>query len=394
MKGEYHMKITTNLLNNGTINTITKNVNANHTQSKNNNTNDIGYNITISKKGKDLSKQQTTQSVQSTRKEKILLNQQEKEEQAEKVQSSYRNKLKEINKQLKDLSNSYNRKQDLVKTEDKKQEVIDAMQEQKELQEEESQKLTKQAQEMALQYSKYNEEVDENKRDLVTLLKIIEESRKDDDEENGAKESESASDDESLQGETKSVGDSIQNIANEYAVQSMQGELGVTNKITNLANNGKELINNANSMINGLYDESKNISKALNDDSLTDEEKANMIAKLQEGFASSHQDIQDYRAWGLQNLQDSRDLKIQHISDNPLKDVGGTMEALTQLANDGTLGQARYETLDKTSQDLDDEIDKLIEKQTDTDNTKEDEEDKEIEEKNANVIVDEEKMLV
>jgi hypothetical protein len=93
-------------------------------------------------------------------------------------------------------------------------------------------------------------------------------------------------------------------------------------------------------------------------------------------------------------LQDSRDLKIQHISDNPLKDVGGTMEALTQLANDGTLGQARYETLDKTSQDLDDEIDKLIEKQTDTDNTKEDEEDKEIEEKNADVIVDEEKMLV
>jgi hypothetical protein len=394
MKGEYHMKITTNLLNNGTINTITKNVNANHTQSKNNNTNDIGYNITISKKGKDLSKQQTTQSVQSTRKEKILLNQQEKEEQAEKVQSSYRNKLKEINKQLKDLSNSYNRKQDLVKTEDKKQEVIDAMQEQKELQEEESQKLTKQAQEMALQYSKYNEEVDENKRDLVTLLKIIEESRKDDDEENGAKESESASDDESLQGETKSVGDSIQNIANEYAVQSMQGELGVTGKITNLASNGKELISNASSMINGLYDESENISKALNDDSLTDEEKANMIAKLQEGFASSFQDIQDYRAWGLQNLQDSRDLKIQHISDNPLKDMSGTMEALTQLANDGTLGQARYETLDKTSQDLDDEIDKLIEKQTDTDNTKEDEEDKEIEGKNANVIVDEEKMLV
>jgi hypothetical protein len=394
--GKYHMKITTNIFNNGTINTITKSVNANRTQSVNNNTISTGYNVTISKKGKDLSKQQTTQSVQTTRKEKMLLNQQEKEEQANKVQNSYRDKLNEINKQLKDLNNSYNRKQDLTKTENEKWEIIDEMQEQKEFQEEESQRLTKEAQKMALQYSKCDEKVDENKRDLVALLKIIEESHKDD-EENRTGKSDSSSDDESLQGETKSVGDSIQNVANKYVAQSMRGELGVTDKLTNLADNGKELINKASSMIKSIYDESENIRKALDDDSFTEEEKANMIAKLQEGLASSYKDIQDYRAWGLQNLQNARDLKIQHISDNPLKDMGRTKEDLMQLANDATLGQARYETLDKTSQDLDDEIDKLIDKQKDIDNTKENEEDKEIEEnkedekeKIVKMIVDEE----
>jgi hypothetical protein len=395
--GKYHMKIATNIFNNGTINTTTKSVNTNRTQSKNSNTTDTGYNITISRKGKDLSKQQTTQSVQTTRKEQMLLNQQEKEEQAKKVQNSYRDKLTEINKQLKDLNNSYSRKQDLTMTEKEKWDIIDEMQEQKEFQEEESQRLTKEAQKMALQYSKCDEKVDENKRDLVALLKIIEESHKDDDEENRTGKSDSSSDDESLQGETKSVGDSIQNVANKYVAQSMRGELGVTDKLTNLADNGKELINKASSMIKSIYDESENIRKALDDDSFTEEEKANMIAKLQEGLASSYKDIQDYRAWGLQNLQNARDLKIQHISDNPLKDMGRTKEDLMQLANDATLGQARYETLDKTSQDLDDEIDKLIDKQKDIDNTKENEEDKEIEEnkedekeKIVKMIVDEE----
>jgi hypothetical protein len=379
--GKYHMKIATNIFNNGTINTTTKSVNTNRTQSKNSNTTDTGYNITISRKGKDLSKQQTTQSVQTTRKEQMLLNQQEKEEQAKKVQNSYRDKLTEINKQLKDLNNSYSRKQDLTMTEKEKWDIIDEMQEQKEFQEEESQRLTKEAQKMALQYSKCDEKVDENKRDLVALLKIIEESNKDDDEENRTGKSDSSSDDESLQGETKSVGDSIQNVANEYAAQSMRGELGVTDKLTNLADNGKELINKASSMIKNTYDEIENISKALDDDSFTEEEKANMITKFQEGFTPSYKDMKDYRSWGLQNLQDARDLKIQHISDNSLNNMEKTKEDLMQLANASTLGQARYETLDKTSQDLDDEIDKLIDKQKDIDKTKEDEEDKEIEEK-------------
>jgi hypothetical protein len=378
--GKYQMKIATNIFNNGTINTTTKSVNTNRTQSKNSNTTDTGYNITISRKGKDLSKQQTTQSVQTTRKEQMLLNQQEKEEQAKKVQNSYRDKLTEINKQLKDLNNSYSRKQDLTMTEKEKWDIIDEMQEQKEFQEEESQRLTKEAQKMALQYSKCDEKVDENKRDLVALLKIIEESHKDDDEENRTGKSDSSSDDESLQGETKSVGDSIQNVANEYAAQSMRGELGMTDKLTNLADNGKELINKASSMIKSTYDEIENISKALDDDSFTEEEKANMITKFQEEFAPSYKDMKDYRAWGLQNLQDARDLKIQHISDNSLNNMEETQENLMQLANASTLGQARYETLDKTSQDLDNEIDKLIDKQKDIDTTKEDEEDKEIEE--------------
>jgi hypothetical protein len=256
--------------------------------------------------------------------------------------------------------------------------------------------LAEEAQKMASQYSKYNEKIDESKRDLVTLLKIVEESRKDDDEEHGTRKSDGSSDDESLQGENESVGDSIQNAANEYAVKSMRSEWGVTDKLTNLADNGKELINKASSMIKSISEESENINKALDDDSFNNEEKANMIAKLQEGLASSYKDIQDYRAWGLQNLQDARDLKIQHIADNPLKNMGETKESLMQLANDATLGQSRYETLDKTSQDLDDEIDNLIEKQKDTDNSKEDEEIKEIEEKRedekekiANVIVEE-----
>jgi hypothetical protein len=106
-----------------------------------------------------------------------------------------------------------------------------------------------------------------------------------------------------------------------------------------------------------------------------------MITKFQEGFAPSYKDMKDYRAWGLQNLQDARDLKIQHISDNSLNNMEKTKEDLMQLANASTLEQARYETLDKTSQDLDNEIDKLIDKQKDIDTTKEDEEDKEIEEK-------------
>jgi hypothetical protein len=53
-----------------------------------------------------------------------------------------------------------------------------------------------------------------------------------------------------------------------------------------------------------------------------------------------------------------------------------------QLANDATLGQARYEHLDKTSRDLDDEIDRLLEKQKATDNNEENEDNKQIEEEN------------
>ena len=151
------------------------------------------YEVTISEEGRNLSRQQTAQKemgvigAQNSGETRALLRQLEEDQLAEKKRQGYYDELEELEKQIKVMNAAYGRMRSdlsyndpLMKELVEKQQLLqEKMQEQKDFQEEESLRRLKEAQRMAaMQASQYQEEIDENNRDLVTMLKTMEEADK------------------------------------------------------------------------------------------------------------------------------------------------------------------------------------------------------------------------
>lgn len=362
--------------------------------------------VTISREGKNLSRHQTAQTeksgrnTQSVKEERKLLRQQEQTELSKEIREGYREDLNEIDKQIAAYNSSYDRFERkkvtydaalMDKTLEEHQELLTAMQNQKQYQIEESQRLAREAQQLAMQ-SGYQDEIDENNRELVTLLKTIEEAEKAEDErEDGASETEGG-DSTSTSGAENSVGDVIQNSAAQFISSSVKREWSMEERLAELEASGRWFLDTADSITKNVLRESANIRAALDDGAFSDEQIEEMMKLLQDGTTKpgladefrkrgwgtgmdlNYEDVKNFRTFGLQVLRYAQEAGIQHIADDPLKGMQKTKESMMLSAADAFLGEARQGSLDRTSRELADEVERLINERNDTDRIRRNEE--------------------
>lgn len=362
--------------------------------------------VTISQEGKELSSSQqqvdrTEKSAQTVQAERMMRRSQEEAERDKSTKEQYRDKLDEIDKKISTLNSSYSKKKDRDETIGKQQEVLRAMRNLKEFQDEQSQRLEKEARQAAMQSAGYQNEIDENNRDLVTLLKTMEEAEKAEAEREGEEAAECGNDcGMSASGTANSVSDVIKNSADHYMMSSAAREWGVQEAIAGLGDEGRQRLKLADTITQSILDATKNIRTAMDDELYTDEQIDDMMKLLVDGTTKpglaeefrkrgwkigmqlNYDDVEYSRSWGLQNLQDAQEAKIQHLGDNTARSAQETKKSMMLSAVDAALGEARQNGLDKASQELADEVKKLIDERNDVDSIRQDrEEDEEEQEK-------------
>lgn len=358
--------------------------------------------VTISREGKKLSRQQTaqteksaqgTQNTQSVKVERMLLRRQEESEQSKKIRDGYREELKEIEDKISELNRSYP-SQNKVGREvlEKEQEVLRAMRNQKQAQMEQNQKRAKEARQMAMQSSEYQEEIDENNRDLLTLLKTMEEAEKaEEDRENG--ETKGNDNGSEASGAKSSVSDIIHNSATQFMTSSVKRQWSVEELLAGLGDDGRALLGLADTITQNVLNEVKNIRTAMDDELYTDEKIEEMMKLLKDGvrrrpgktgMALNYQDVWESRRDGLYLVRKARENKLENIANDPLRGMQDTKKSIHQSAADAVIGEVRQSGLDKASQELEDEVEKLIDERSDADRIRQDrEEEKEEQAKKA-----------
>lgn len=369
--------------------------------------------VTISKEGRRLSEQsnkQTARSAESIKAEKTMMRQQEQSEQLDKqsdeLKDKYAELLKKINKTVKSVNNSYMSKPD-EKTIQEKEQLFREIGDQKQKQLEANQNQANYAQEMAMQSSKAQDEIDENNRDLFIMLKSIEESEKaEEEQENGGKVEE---DSNGAKAEN-SASDAIWDSATRFTVSSIKREMDVVGSIQALNEQGHDYISRANEIAGNAFDETKDIKNLLDDENYTNDEKKDAVfrygaklvwtynspisdepnpdvikdleilvsdnytdAEKEEALSryrarmSEDGDLGKYRQRGVQMIKDSKEGKLKHIENNPLLGMEETKDSMIQSAVDAVFNQEMQGKLDETSKELEDAVKELIDERNDID---------------------------
>lgn len=317
--------------------------------------------VTISREGKKLSRQR------------------EEEEYYEKAKNRYLEELSEIDDKINALNTSYEKKKGMDETIERQQEVLRAMSKQKQYQMEENQRREKEAQQTAaVQSGKYQEEIDENNREIRTLLKTIEEAEKAvDQRENGRME------DDGNSGAKNSAGDAIRNSAGQFAASSIRREQDVEKMIAGLNEEGHRYLDLADSITQAVLEENERVRRALGQEDIILEEMEELMTPVRERITSGiYAEVENYRGWGLQILQDALDCKLQHIADDPLRGMEEAKESIMLSAKDAVLHEAMQGKLEEASGKLEEEVKELIDERNRIDGTRsvEEEEEKEIKE--------------
>lgn len=231
------------------------------------------------------------------------------------------------------------------------------------------------AQALAMQSSKYQEDIDGNNRKLWTLLKTLEEAKEAEEEREGVHAEEN--DDSDMHGTETSVSDTIQNSATQFAAASMRRDLYVDGILEWLGDMGHRYVAFADRIANEILAESENIMAALDDENYTDEMRAKLMDNLQKEVMQNHRKIEKYRGNGLHILQEARDQKIKRIANNPLVGMQETKDSMMMSVADAVIGEARQNHLDEASKELEDEVQKLIDERNDVNRAPEKEDDNE-----------------
>lgn len=344
--------------------------------------------VTISREGRSLSRQQKVQEetgAHSVKEERMLLRRQEEAELSKEIREGYRESLNEIDKQITDYNSSYARfERDKViydaelmeKTLEEQQELMQAMNSQKQFQMEEGQRRAKEAQQMAMESAQYKEQIDENNRDLLTLLRTVEESEKAEDKrENGETGNNNGSQaDIDMSDAANSMGGIIQGSAIQLMTSSINRDEDVQELLETIEESAHWFINTADSITQNILQKSSEIRDSLDNESFTDQQIAEMMHDLQDGIALNYDNVKNFRAFGIQVLRDVQEAKLQQMGANPLTDLQETKKSMMLSAADAALGEARHSGLDKTSQELAEEVRDLIDKRNDVDKIQQDKE--------------------
>lgn len=335
-----------------------------------------GYEVTISEEGRKLLEGQTGEEVQKDagiqgtqldEEAEMLLRQLEEAAEERKIRSGYYDELENvIEKQIKVMNAAYGRMKDsaayndpLMKEVVKQQQILqEEMQEQKDFQSEEALKRLKEAQQAAaMQTSRHQEEINENNRDLVTLLKTVEEAEKAEEEQknNGVENEDSNASDTD-----NSASDAIHNSAAGLMRSSLNHERGVEELSDVVSDGGHYFLSKADGIAQNLLKKSKALKVAVRDESFTIGELEEAMESFRNEVKIKLEDAYIYGSFGTQVLRDMRDARLQHIADDPLWSMQQTKDGMMQAATDAAIGAARQSSIDEASEKLADEMQRLI----------------------------------
>ena len=102
------------------------------------------------------------------------------------------------------------------------------------------------------------------------------------------------------------------------------------------------------------------------------------MESFQERTGLNYLDVERSREHGLHILQAAREYKIKRIADDPLRGMQKTKESMILSAVDAAIGEAVQGSLGKASQELKEQVEKLMDERNDVDRIRQDdEEDKE-----------------
>lgn len=343
--------------------------------------------VTISREGRNLSRQQKAETgtdSRSVRAERMLLREQDEAELVTDIREEYRKQLDDIDEQIKELNTSYTSwMEELDRDKDYKDtalgrnmaEMINelkdmkkAIAKQKNLETEEAQKKTMEARQMAMHQSAlYQNEIDENNRDLVTLLKTMEEEEKARDRrENGEMETD---------GEASGGADSVSNAIRERMVQFMSTsasrEKGVEEMLKHADESGRYYFDMAEIVTQEVLRKSADIRSALDDETNTDEQLKEIMREFRQEMEINYKDVKYCRSFGTLVSREVREAKIQHIANNSLSSMAEMKKSMMQSASDVALGEARRGSLDKAAEKLADEVERLIDERNNIEKTPE-----------------------
>lgn len=348
--------------------------------------------VTISKEGKALSRQQTTRvkedagNAQAAMEEKRLLHREERAEQEKDIREGYREELAEIDKLIKEYNASYAKQKResedeplydakvMDATVQKRQDLREAIQDQKDFQTAEGQRLAKEAQQMARQSAKYQNEIDENNRDLVTLLKTMEEGEKAEEErEHGEAEGSADSAGVDASGTEGGMGGVIMGMASHFAASSVNRERAVEDLMTDFTEDGYWYLNKADSITRDILEKTADIRAAVDDENVTDGQIAEMMESFRDGMTDNYKNVENYRGWGLQFQRDVVDARIQRIANDPTRDMEKTVESMLMSAVDAAMEEIRQGGLNRASQELEEQVQELIDERNNVDRITEEE---------------------
>lgn len=349
--------------------------------------------VNISEEGKALSRQQTTRvkenagNAQAAMEERRLLHREERAEQEKDVREGYREELAEIDKQIREYNASYAKQKKeregeplydakvMDATVQKRQDLREAIQDQKDFQTAEGQRLAKEAQQMARQSAKYQNEIDENNRDLVTLLKTMEEGEKAEEErEHGEAEGSADSADVDASGTEGGVGGVIMGMSAHFIASSVNRERAVEDLMADFTEDGYGYLNKADSITRDILEKIAGIRAAIDDENVTDGQVAEMMESFRDGMTDNYKNVENYRGWGLQFQRDAVDARIQRIANDPTRDMQRTVESMLMSAVDASMAEMRQSGLNGASQELEEQVRELIDERNNADRIPEDEE--------------------
>lgn len=336
----------------------------------------LGYEVSISEEGRKLLEGQTgeeiqedagVQGTQHNEKVEMLLRQMEEVHRERKIRKDYYDELEyEIDLKIKVMnaayggminSSAYNNP--LMKEVVKQQQLLqEEMQEQKDFQSEEALKRMKEAQQAAaMRTTRHQEEINENNRDLVTLLKTVEEAEKAEEEQKNNRVEDK---DNNASGTENSASDAIHNSAAGLMKSFLNHERGVEELSDVVSDGGHSFLSKADGIAQNLLKKSRLLKVAVFDESFTIGELEEAMESFRSEVKVKLEDAYILGSFGTQVLRDMRDAKLQHIKDNPLQSMQQTKDGMMQAAADAAVGQARRSSIDETSKELSDEVQRLI----------------------------------
>ena len=235
------------------------------------------------------------------------------------------------------------------------------MQEQKDFQAEEALKRLEEAQRAAaVQTSRKKEEINENNRDLVTLLRTMEEAEKAEEEQKNNGVDKEDGKDNNISDTESSVSDTIHHSAAELMKSSLNHERGVEEVSNMVSDGGHYFLSKADGIAQNLLKKCRVLKAAVQDESFT----VGQLGEAMESFRSEVkiklEEAYILGSFGTQVLRDMRDVKLQRIADNPLQSMQQIKDGMMQAASDAALGEARQSSIDKSTEKLAEEVEELI----------------------------------
>ncbi len=350
------------------------------------------YEVTISEEGRRLIEGQTAQGkpeeqeaqgvrgVEDDEELEMMLSSLRETQLAASIRYGYEDELDEIEKQIKVMNAAYGGMKDskayhdpLMKELAEQQRLLqEEMQKQKDLQAEEAQRRLQEAQRAAaVQTSQYQEEIDENNRDLVTLLKTMKETKKagDEQENNGSKDGSDVSSDKE-----GSTSDAIRNSAEGFMRSSLNREKDVEELSGMIGDAGRGYLSQADAIAQNLLKKGAFIRAAIDDESFTNGQIDEMMKDYRREVGAKSGEAYILGSFGTQVLRDTRDVRLRRIKDDPLRSMQETKNGMMQAAADAAFAEARQSSIDKTSGELAEEMQRLIDERDGIDRIPEDKE--------------------